>query len=625
MGVLAEAAFSLDLLNKAWEQILTNDRAHEQLSQGVARFQLDAPERLLRLHEELMGGGFQPGRLSEVHIPKETGGQRVLSIPTVRDRIVARSILEVATPYVDPVLGPASFAYRPGLGVDDAIQAVVEAREEGLGWVLRTDVDDCFPSVPVRIAGRMFAALVPDDDLARVVPALLERNVNAPTGRRRRVRGLAQGCPLSPLLANLVLAQVDDELLALGYTVVRYSDDITVLVPTREAAWEAARVASSAVEGLGMHLGTDKTEIMSFDEGFAFLGEDFGPRYPGVLEHDRVEEPERRIVYVGLQGARARIQAGRLIVDSPDAVELLDVATGHVCRLVCFGSIGVSAGVRSWAMSTGVDVVFCSRRGGYLGQLLAAGDGTRVDRLRAQLTLADGEKALPLCRSIVETKGVKQRTLLRRFGRPEHAEDTRKAVHEIDALLPMLSQCTSVQEIMGVEGAIARAYFGAYGQLFPDVLRFETRSRRPPLDLTNSALSFLYVVLLGECCSALVAAGLDPAIGVFHADHDNRPSLALDLMEELRPMVVDQVVLGAARSGRLTPEHGRREDDTPGVMLTKTGRTVLLDGYERRMLQPTKGALPGFSGTIRRHLYRQAQRLGAVIWSGADWTGMSWR
>jgi CRISP-associated protein Cas1 len=154
----------------------------------------------------------------------------------------------------------------------------------------------------------------------------------------------------------------------------------------------------------------------------------------------------------------------------------------------------------------------------------------------------------------------------------------------------------------------------------PAPLRFEGRSRRPPLDVINAALSFGYTLLLGEA-----VAGLDPAIGILHADADRRPSLALDLIEEFRPLIVDQVVLTAARTSRLRPEHGRIEEGRARVLLTQAGREALIDGYERRMLHTTRGALPGFAGSLRRHLHRQAERLAAHIDRGEPWTGLSWR
>lgn len=189
----------------------------------------------------------------------------------------------------------------------------------------------------------------------------------------------------------------------------------------------------------------------------------------------------------------------------------------------------------------------------------------------------------------------------------------------------MVPEATTTSELMGLEGAAARFYFPCFGSMMPELMRFELRTRQPPADVVNAALSYLYTILLGECITALHAAGLDPAIGVLHSDQDNRPSLALDLMEEFRPLVVDSAVMTATRLKALTAQHGRLEPGH-GVQLTKAGKSAVLDAYERRMLTKTSGALVDFSGTLRRHIYRQAQRLRAsIVDHDEPWTGLSWR
>lgn len=634
MGRRAEQAFGDRGLRQAWSAVLANDAQDGVLAVGVARFEERLDDEIARLGADLAWDAYQPRDLTEV-VLRESAGVRQLLVPAVRDRVVERAVLDALTPVVDPHLGPSSFAYRPGLGVADAVQAVVALREEGLGWVARTDVDDCFPSVPVGLARRMIGALVGDADLLRVVDLLLGRLYVRAGAGRRVPRGLPQGCALSPLLANLVLTHLDDALLERGFPVVRYADDVTVGARDRDEAWEALRCAASAVEELGMSLGAEDTRVMSFDEGFACLGEEFGPRYPPMAA-TRVEEPDRKVVYVGLQGGRVRVQAGRLLAESADDGQVLDVPVSQVARMVCFGSVGVSAGARSWALSNDVDIVFASRRGSYLGALVAARCGARADRLRRQVALTRSAAALPLCRAFVEAKVTKQVVVLKKFLRREHADQVAEAISGMTAALRMLPDTATADEVLGIEGAAAAAYFPAFGALLPEELRFTHRTRQPPLDVANSALSFLYTVLLGECVTACYAAGLDPGIGVLHGDDEHRPSLALDLLEEFRPMVVDQVVLEAARHRRLTAEHGRTEEGRAGVLLTRAGRDAMLDGYERRMMQQRRGALPGFAGTIRRHVYRQAQRLQVAITetaSGAvpasesttSWTGLSWR
>ena len=152
-----------------------------------------------------------------------------------------------------------------------------------------------------------------------------------------------------------------------------------------------------------------------------------------------------------------------------------------------------------------------------------------------------------------------------------------------------------------------------------------TVSRRFPWPCC-AALSFLYTILLGECVTALRATGLDPDMGVLHADHDTRPSLALDLMEEFRPLVVDHVVVTAARRHVLTASHDRDVAGKGGIFLTAVGRELMLNAYERRMLTCVAGALDDFRSTRRGHLYQQAQRLRAAIMDPEQkWTGLAWR
>ena len=233
---------------------------------------------------------------------------------------------------------------------------------------------------------------------------------------------------------------------------------------------------------------------------------------------------------------------------------------------------------------------------------------------------------MPFARAVVEAKVRKQIVLLQRFARRDNAEGVMAAAGQMDGLLAMLGDCGTRDEAMGIEGAAARQYFAALEQILPEEMRFTGRSRQPPEDIINAALSYGYAIILGETVSALCAAGLDPAIGFLHAEQDRRPSLALDLMEEFRPLIVDQVVIAAARKTELRPEHGHREEAGHGVLLTKAGREILVAAYERRMLQHTRGALPGLSGSLRRHLYRQAERLAALVHDpDASWTGLSWR
>ncbi|MCL3836876.1 CRISPR-associated endonuclease Cas1 [Aeromicrobium duanguangcaii] len=618
MGSLFRSATTLEALTKAWLEI---QRAGEVGDPRVSiqRFAEKAEDELPQMAEQLSAGTYQASVFHELRIPKRDGSPRVLHIPTVRDRIVERALLEQLTPLVDPWLSPAAHAYRPGRGVTSAVRDVVSAREEGQRWVLRTDVDDFFPSISRGLALRRLSAVVADDQVDDLVSSLLWRRVGS-TGRG--VHGVPQGAPLSPILSNLVLTPLDERLLDHGFRLVRYADDLTVVADSPADCHEALRLIEQELGVLNMRIGADKTQIMSFEDGFSFLGEDFGPSHPPATAH---EVGSASVLYVARQGSRVRILAGQVKVESKDDEELLRIPHGHVDRIVAFGSVGVTAGVRRWASDHGKEVVFASRRGSVHGVYVPTDGRRRLLRLRAQFSAADDpERSLEFACRVVEAKLAKQIVLLQRSGRREIAESTRDSIQAMRRLARMVPEAKSVDEAMGLEGAAAREYFPALGRLVPDEMAFSLRSRRPPRDLPNACLSFGYTLLTGEAVTALLSAGLEPAVGMLHAEQENRPSLALDLMEEFRPLVVDQVTMSLLRRGSLTSTHAR--PDGGGVLLTKEGRRVFTRAYELRMQQVTSGAIVGFSGSLRRHLYRQAQLLARWVREPNHlWVGLSWR
>lgn len=622
-GKLMEQVVNEGSLKRAWADVLENDLDDGKLSGSVLNLAVDIKDELAKLSNELGCGTYRPRDLTELSIPKRSGGTRTLHIPQPRDRIVERALLNAIGPIIDPLLSPAAFGFRPGLGVRHAVQEVVAHRDDGLQWVLRADVKDCFPSLDVVRIERLLAELISDADVLALIGMLNDRCATG-NGRRNAIPGLSQGSPLSPLLCNLALAEFDDELVRAGFPLVRYADDFTVCTQTRAGAERARTIAERTLKEIGMELNVEKSDVMSFVEGFHFLGEEFGPKYPLSQVDDGVE-PGKKTLFVARDGAHVRMRSGRIRVDSKDNTTLLDVPQSVLERIVCFGAVGVSAGVRRWALESDLHVVFLSRKGSYEGQLLSGAAKQRTDRIRAQILMAP-ERGVELGREIVAAKIGKQRVMLQRYVREENRQELVPKIDFIKEMSSRLPECQTRDELMGIEGVSAKMYFEALPFILPEGITFTGRNRRPPTDVMNSALSYLYTVLLGECVGALVACGLDPAIGCLHAESKGTPSLGLDLMEEFRPFVVDQVVIGAARRKILTDGDGIRVEGKPGVKLTKKSKNSILEAYERRMQQKCNGALPGFGGSVRRHLHQQAKRLGKAIRSTeATYTGLSWR
>ena len=429
--------------------------------------------------------------------------------------------------------------------------------------------------------------------------------------------------PIASVLADAALLDLDRYATGRGLRYSRVGTALILAAPNDQRLADAIDTVAAAAIGAGARLTDVTTQYIDEEKALASIGID--PR--ATRSSDEPTGQADRILYVGRDGARVHVKAGRVLVDAPGSLPATSVPKNSVTRVVLSGNVGLSAGARSWAMRSGVDVVCLSRRGSYQGTLIGANRGGHASRLLAQVALVgDRERRVRLAASLIGAKIRGQIHVLTRIARRDetvHVADTTGHMH---AWRRSLTDARTLDEIMGIEGACSNAYFDALAACVPADVTFDGRSRRPPRDLPNAALSYGYAILLSECVGALHAAGLEPSLGIAHAPTDKRPSLALDLMEQFRPLLVDQTVMALLRTRKLRPEHGVVEAEAGGVWLGGDGKKILVDAYEAACQRSVTGALPGYSGSWRRHIAHSAQMLArAIAEPDYQWSGVAWR
>jgi CRISP-associated protein Cas1 len=610
-------------LYRAWDAVRSSGTSDGVPSKELLRLAGGLDGRLRVVRRELLDGSYRPRPVRRYDIAKGSEGFRHLGIPTIEDRLVERAVMQVLIEELDPLMSPWSFAYRRGVGVDDAVRALAEMRDNGMDAVVRADISDCFGSID---RAKMLDRLREDVDDVRIVD-LIERFVERPIQDRGRLVdaacGLHQGSPLSPLLCNLYLDRLDQQLAGTGLVAVRFADDLAVGAPTREAASEVLEQVSEAVRDAGLALADPKTRIATFAEGVAFLGVELGEYLPTA--EPPTTQPDRRVLYLAAQGARAALRKGQLRVERGDEV-LLSVPVGHVAQVVAVGGVGITAGMRYHAMTEGIEVTFLTRRGRWVGRL----DSPRLANVslrRTQYRRADDETfRLEVSRRIVAGKIANQRALLLRHRRgKESTEAIADAGQQLRRAVKTADNASCLSTLRGIEGAAANTYFKALAMLVPDSVGFTGRNRRPPRDLVNVCLSLGYTLLVGEVVGALAAAGLDPYLGFLHTSAHDRPSLALDLMEEFRPLIVDAAVLHAIRSSELCSEH-LHTGDNGRILLTEDGRRRLFRAFETRMLTVFAHVPSGQRTWYRRAILLQARQLAGLIDGRLDtYRPVAWR
>jgi CRISP-associated protein Cas1 len=293
-------------------------------------------------------------------------------------------------------------------------------------------------------------------------------------------------------------------------------------------------------------------------------------------------------LYVTTEGAGLRKDGENLVVEV-EGQERARVPLHMLASVVTFGAVYLSPALMQACASHGVAIALLDRNGRFQARVEGPVSGNVLLRRRQYQV---SERPDEIVRGFVSGKIANQRTVLQRALRDYGDETPAPAKTAIDGAITRLAGILQrvglagegADVLRGAEGEAAQLYFGVFAHLIrspdPEIV-FRGRSRRPPLDPMNALLSFLYTLLTHDCRSAAETVGLDPAVGFLHRDRPGRPSLALDLMEEMRPALVDRLALSLVNRRQIGARDFRFEDNG-AVLLTDEGRKTVLNAWQER-------------------------------------------
>lgn len=581
MHTLLQQITSQSSLLSAWNEISTQILREGKRTKEFEDFQSSAPKKILEIHNAFRLGTWSPGPVRPLRIPKEAGGSRILGIPPLCDRIVERSTLQAVDPIVDAHLLPWSFAYRRGLGVNDAINALIESRDDGLTMVLRCDIHDCFPTIPHDGLLREISSIFPEIEIQNFLKMFIKRGISRgpKTKPTKPTRGIHQGSPLSPIFANLFLNSLDIALVNQGFPIIRYSDDIAIPVHSMPRARDALQLVEDFLAINKMKLSREKVSIDSFEDGVNFLGQLVSSR----TLIDNSSHPKKVSLYISEQGSLLRSKGERIRVDLPDK-STFSIGYERINNVVIFGRVGMTTPVMQQLVRQGIDLTLLSQTGGYFGRLEGLNSGNPFLRAAQYQRARSPQIRLSISKVIIEAKISNQRVLAMKYLRRYELHNS-PSVPRLQTLRKKIQDAENIQVLMGFEGISARDYFQTLRAIIGPEWGFEARRRRPPPDPMNSMLSFGYSLLTQEIISAVTTAGLDPYMGYLHHPRIGRPSLALDLVEEFRAPIIDSLVMKLILTKAFTPaDFSMTEQDPVACFLLPESRKKFIGAYERRML-----------------------------------------
>ena len=637
---------SLRQMDDAWAKVRSNGGCAGGDNISIPMYSAAAARKLAELADRLRRGKYRAGPYRQIEIAKKKGGARRLLIPSIEDRIVHTALAQVLTPVLEPQFEDSSYAYRPGRSVQQAVAAIVRWRKAGFWHVIEADIVGFFDNVKHDLLlGKLDKALAGQrgaDEIVDLVALILEHQA-LQTGIIGR--GVAQGSPLSPLLANLYLDALDEELDERGVRLIRFADDFVVLCKKRKDAEHALQEVTAILAEHGLEMHAKGTRIVDFDRGFEFLGHMFVRSFTlqnisdpaedplmlmrGIAKEDEAlaaikEDTERqaaagydrgqRVLYVTQPGRQVTLRNLSFAVTGPEGRELLAIAHGQVDRIEVGPAVEVDPAVYDHCLATQTDLALVNGFGELRGELLAP-PANRADlHLKQAAAVLAPKTQTQIARALVDARIRNQRTQLFRLNRRQESPEVIRALAAMGRHLRKLEHAADVAVLRGIEGAASAEYWPALGLLTKDSTA-PFRRQRPAKDGLNATVNYLCAILSRDIHGAVLATGLHPGFGALHVARDRGDACIYDMMEPFRAPLTEGLAVFLFNARRLRPDMFSKLADG-SVRISRDAVGAIITGYEQAVAKRVN--ITGGKGKLawRVMMRRQARDLARALRNG---------
>ena len=289
-------------------------------------------------------------------------------------------------------------------------------------------------------------------------------------------------------------------------------------------------------------------------------------------------------VYVYEQGAILSYRENRLIITYSED-DFKSIPIENIDNIVVFGGVQISTTCIQQMLTRGVHFTWLSKNGSYFGRLESTGH-VNINRQRLQFRKSDDKIfSLEISKRFIKGKAMNQRTILMRANKLLKNPEMTDIVLKMSVYSKNIDVAKSIEELMGVEGHLAKMYYKGISNIIDKEYSFSQRTKRPPKDPFNSVLSFGYTLLHYEIFTIVESKGLNPYAAFLHSDRHKHPALCSDLMEEWRPMLIDSLAISLLNNNKIKKENFEYNKENGGVYLDKDGCKKFISEFEKRLRQ----------------------------------------
>ncbi len=545
-------------------------------------------DRLKNISIKIKEKSYEPEELKCTILVKDKTKRRILTVPSIYDRILQRATIQVIGDTIDLLLEESSYAYRKGLSRKNAIKSIQEIINKGYKYVIRADIADFFDTMDWDILIKKLSILFYDDPLLELLIKWIKANAIYEGKIIKRYRGLPQGAVISPLLANFYLDELDEKI-GENFKLIRYADDILILCKSIEEAKNSINKLNQELKKLNLKLSDSKTGIFSLRNGFQFLGyfinrngafankkekdgkkirNEFYTKDESLkkildstwlinLNLDNYEYIKSKLEYKPKSLNKNEIQkifsdkfplyitGNSLINLNKDNLEIIsrDVDGNEIKKfqpikdissLILIGYNRLTVNTLLRLQEYGVPIYFCKVTGELKYSLPVF--KPYFNLWLNQLALSNSEVfKLNFSKLIVSAKVNNYKVMIRRLFNETNL------IKSFNDIIKKIEIADSIEKLRGYEGTATAKFYEIFNKSLPEEWRFKSRTKRPPMDPLNSMLSLGYSIIYHHIATSIILEGLNPQIGFFHNPSNRYFPLASDLQEEFRH-IIDSLV-----------------------------------------------------------------------------------
>lgn len=552
--------------------------------------------------KQVWKGTYTPGEILEIEILKKNGKKRYISKYNCTDRVLQDVIKRELEVLADKDFSEYSYAYRINKGTQEAAKQAASFIEKNCLWVAELDIKDFFNNINLRRLLRILKEKGISSELEALIRKYLYVKVQNDYNERVRSKGLVQGSPISPVLSNIYLNDLD-HMLEEKYHFCRFSDNINIYCENKEEAVKIAKdVEVYLNDKLDLELNKSKSGIF-FSLNRSFLGFEFYKAEYSQKILIRQKQRENKNYYRSWHSsAIQRIDKNYHIINEgiltrKDYTVLFENEENKMylpvetCGMInIYSNVSFSSQFFDFASQRKLKISIYNRYGEYQGSFVTVNHFLSTKTMLKQASIyLDESKRVEIARKIEIASLHNQRENLRYFQKHLKLESLKIIIDEMSQCIKQMNQCKTVSEMLLIEARGKQKYLQTFDTIIGNQeFRFEKRTRRPPKNEVNAMISFGNTFLYRRIATEIYKSSLDIRLGFAHAANNRSESLNLDIAEIFKPIIVDRAIFTLIHRKQILREMHFSKEENEGVYLNKSGKKVFIREMENKLYHKIK-------------------------------------